>query len=184
MSDWLFITTVLAVVILSIIIFILYYFKRYIKPVPKPLILIKELIAPNEFEETSKTIRFVLSSNVNEPAIVEYQVFIELFDSTGGTANTTIGPIAAITQSTRITNNNPGFWEFDNFIENKRLEKSIMIHTIMIRIKLKDSDGRKYCYCGFFKFNQENGIWKPLKENEFYIRYTRLKCLFCLFKNK
>jgi hypothetical protein len=182
MSDWLFITAVLAVVILSIIILILYYFNRYIKPVPKPIILLQELAEPNELEEISKTIRFVLSSNVNEPAIVEYPVFFELFDTRGGKANTTIGPIAAITQSTRITKDNPGIWDFDNLIENQRLEKSIQINTMMIRIKLKDSDGRKYCYCGFFKYNQENRIWKPLKANEFYIRYTRLKCLFCLFK--
>ena len=133
MSDWLFITAVLAMVLLSLIIFILYYFSRYIKPVPKPIILLQELLDPNEFEETSKTIRFVLSSNVNEPAIVEYPVFIELFDSTGGTANTTLGPIAAITQSTRITKDKPGIWDIDNLIENKRLEKSIIINKMMIR---------------------------------------------------
>jgi hypothetical protein len=59
MSDWLFITAVLAIVFMCLIILVLYYFTRYVKPVSKPTSQVQELIDPENEEETSKTIRFV-----------------------------------------------------------------------------------------------------------------------------
>ena len=187
MSDWLFITAVLAVVIIIVLFIILYYFTRYKKPVPKPVVYIQEILDPEneeEDEEVSKTIRFVLYNTVNSPAIVKYPVYIELFDTEDGTANTAVGPIHAITQNNRITKENPGVWDIENFIEAKRQETGEKINQLMVQIDLKDSGGRKYCYCGFFKYNEETREWKPVMGNEFYIRYRRLKCIFCLLKLK
>jgi len=180
----LFITLVPATVIVTIIFGVLFYFTRHIKPLPKPIVQIQEFIEENEeTEEEIMKIKFILSNKVEKPAIVRYPVFFELLDSRGGMSNSYIGPIAGITQNIRITRSNPGVWEFENFIENKRNEKSDPINQMMIKMTLIDSDGRKYCYCGFFRYDPENMTWNISKGNEFYIRYKRVKCMFCLFKN-
>jgi hypothetical protein len=183
MSDWLYTAAILATVIFGIIIIIIYIFTRVIKPVPKPIIKLNEIQDPLDPTGVSRTIRFVLYSNVNKPSIVQYPVTFELFDSPNGKENTIIGPLEEITQTKPITKNDPGIWEFDNFIENKRIESSYMIEQMLIRIKQKDSSGKKYCYCGFFKYNRDNGTWNAVNGYEFYVRYKRLKCLFCVFKD-
>ena len=174
MIDWL---LLIGGIVLILMIITYYYFFKYLKPIPKPNIKFQELDDPPD------KIKFSIWNNVNEPALVDLRVYFEILYISYGKPKRVVIRGESIIQTKNITRESPGEWEIDNFLDELRFDKDAEISQIMIKILFKDSDGRKYCYCGIFQPN-EVGYWETKEYNEFYVRYKFFKCMFCLFRNQ